>query len=153
VQYNRLENVIAVHQAVAEPSCRVATIEDSDEYLSNRSGTAEGISVPAATIDAIYQRLALSKVHFLKMNIEGAERFAIQGMAETLLHTDVLCISCHDFLAVAAGDDDLRTKSAVQQFLQRSGFKIVAREGSSLPPYVQDQVWAYSEEGMKKLAS
>jgi len=152
-QYNRLENVIAIHQAVAEPSCRVATIEDSDDYLGNRSGTAKGISVPATTIDAIYQQLGLGKVHFLKMNIEGAERFAIQGMAETLQHTEVLCVSCHDFLAEAVGDDCLRTKSVVTQFFQQSGFKIVSREDLGIPPYVRDQVWAYSEKGMKKMAS
>jgi len=153
VQYNRLENVIAIHQAVAEPSCRIATIEDSDEYLSNRSGAVEGISVPAATIDAIYQQLGLGKVDFLKMNIEGAERFAIQGIAETLKHTEVLCVSCHDFLAEACGDEGLRTKSVVQQFLQKSGFKVVAREGSDLPRYIRDQVWAYNEQGMEKMAS
>jgi len=148
VQYNRLENVVAIHQAVADPSCRVATIEDSDEYLSNRSGAAEGIPVPATTIDAIYQQLGLGKVHFLKMNIEGAERCAIQGMSQTLQHTEVLCVSCHDFLAEVSGDDSLRTKNAVEQFLQQSGFKIVAREDPGLPPYVRDQVWAYSEQGM-----
>ena len=151
VQYNRLENVVAIHQAVAEPACRVAIIEDSDDYLGNRSGAAKGISVPATTIDAIYQQLGLGKVHFLKMNIEGAERFAIQGMTQTLQHTEVLCISCHDFLAKAAGDDCLRTKSAVQKFLQQSGLKIVGREDPGLPPYVRDQVWAYSEQGMKKM--
>jgi len=136
VQYNRLENVIAIHQAIAEPACRLATIEDSDDYLGNRSGTAEGISVPATTIDAIYQQLGLGKVHFLKMNIEGAERYAIQGMTGTLQHTQVLCVSCHDFLAEAAGDDCLRTKSAVREFLQQSGAKIAAMEDPGLPPYV-----------------
>jgi len=151
VQYNRLENVVAIHRAVAEPSCCAATIEDSDDYLGNRSGTTDGISVPATTIDSIYQQLGLGKVHFLKMNIEGAERFAIQGMATTLQHTEVLCVSCHDFLAESVGDDCLRTKRAVQQFLQQSGFTIVAREDRRLPPYVRDQVWAYSEHGMKRM--
>ena len=151
VQYNRLENVIAIHQAIAEPSCRIATIEDSDDYLRNRLGTAGKHFVPAVTIDAIYQQLGLGKVNFLKMNIEGAERFAIQGMAVTLQHTEVLCVSCHDFLAETDGDQCLRTKSAVQQFLRQSGFKIVTREDPGLPPYIRDQVWAYSEQAMKRM--
>ena len=150
VHYNRLENVVAVHRAVAEPSCSEATIEDSAEYLSNRSGNVAGISVPAATIDAIYQQVGLGRVNFLKMNIEGAERFAIQGMSETLRHTEVLCVSCHDFLAEAGGDGCLKTKSVVQLFLQRNGFKVVGREDHGFPPYVRDQVWAYSEREMKK---
>jgi len=153
VQYNRLENVLAIHQAVAEPSCETVTIENSDDYLGNRSGTAKGTSVPATTIDAIYQQLGLGKIHFLKINIEGAERFAIQGMTKTLRQTEVLCVSCHDFLAEAGGDDSLRTKSAVQQFLQQSGLKIVEREDPELRPYVRDQVWAYSELGMKEMGA
>src|SRR5271165_375380 len=99
VQYNRLENVIPVHVAATEPGWSSATIEDSDAYLANRSGAAAGISVPAATIDAVHQHLKLGRVHFLKMNIEGAERLAIRGMAATLRQTEVLCVSCHDFLA------------------------------------------------------
>lgn len=153
VQYNRLANVIAIHQAVTEPSCRMATIEDSREYLSNRVNAAAGISVPATTIDAIHQQLGLERVHFLKMNIEGAERLAIRGMARTLEQTEVLCVSCHDFLAEELGDDCLRTKSAVKQFLQRDGFTIVERFEPGLPPYLRDQVWAYNEQLMKRAAS
>jgi FkbM family methyltransferase len=153
VQYNRLENVVAIHQAVADPGCRTVTIEDSDDYLGNRSGVVAGLSVPAATLDAIYLQLGLSNVHFLKMNIEGAERVAIQGMAETLRNTEALCVSCHDFLARASGDDCLRTRDTVQRFLQEKGFKIVTREDPGLAPYVRDQVWAYREHGVKKMAN
>ncbi len=84
------------------------------------------------------------------MNIEGAERFAIRGMAETLKQTAVLCVSCHDFLAKEAGDDNLRTKNAVQQFLRQSGFNVVTRPEPGLPPYVRDQVWAYNEWAYKE---
>jgi len=153
VEYNRLDNVIAIHRAVSEPSQAVLTIEDSDEYLSNRSGTMEGIPVSAATLDAIWQQLGLGTIHFLKMNIEGAERYAIRGMAETLKRTEVLCVSCHDFLAEAGGDHCLKTKDTVQAFLQQSGFEVVARAGPSLPPYIRDQVWAYGRRVVRKTAS
>ena len=152
VEYNRLDNVIAIHRAVGEPSQRVVTIEDSDEYLSNRSGTMEGIPVPAATLDAICQQLGLGTIHFLKMNIEGAEGYAMRGMAETLKRTEVLCVSCHDFLAEAGGDDCLKTKSAVQAFLRESGFETIVRLDPSLPPYIRDQVWAYSRKVVRKAA-
>jgi len=153
VKYNRLENVIAIHRAVAEPSCCVAAIENSNDYLRNRSDASGGISVLATTIDSIYRELGVGWVHFLKMNIEGAERLAIQGMSETLKHTESLCISCHDFLAQTAGDDRLRTKSTVRQFLQQSGFRTVERGEPGLPTYVRDQVWAYRAEGRKEIAS
>ncbi len=66
VQYNALANVIAVHRAAAEPLRSTAIIEDSDEYLNNRSSVSKGISVPAATIDAMHQSLGLGRVHFLE---------------------------------------------------------------------------------------
>lgn len=151
VQYNQLENVIAIHCAVAGPCCQVVAIEDSAEYLSNRTGIAAGIPVPAATIDSIWRQLGLVRVAFLKMNIEGAERAALQGMTETLKHTEVLCISCHDFLAAASGDECLRTKNPVQQFLQEKGFQILGREGPELRVYLRDQVWAYSAAAMQRM--
>ena len=153
IQYNRLENVIALHQAATEPSCARVTIEDSEEYLGNRSNTSSGIFVPAATVDAIHQKLNLGRIDFLKMNIEGAEHLAIRGMAETLQQTAVLCVSCHDFLAESTGDQDLRTKATIQQSLRQSGFNVVARSEPGLPPYVRDQVWAYNEAILRSAAS
>jgi methyltransferase FkbM-like protein len=110
---------------------------------------AKGIPVPATTIDAIHRNLRLGQVQFLKMNIEGAERFAIRGMTETLSQTEVLCISCHDFLAAVTGDDALRTKNTVKQFFQDNGFHIVERLDLGLPPYVRDQVWGYNHQLLK----
>jgi len=144
ISYNRLSNVIALHVAATEPSCSTATIEDSAEYLGNRLHTARGLSVPATTIDAIRTNLGLGRIDFLKMNIEGAERFAIQGMRETVRQTSVLCISCHDFLAQSTGDEDLRTKALVQRFLEQNAFNVLPRSESLLPPYLRDQVWAYN---------
>jgi hypothetical protein len=67
-------------------------------------------------------------------------------MAETLRRTEVVCISCHDFLAQKAGDARLRTKAVVKDFLQRNGFKAVERVEPELPPYVRDQIWGYNRE-------
>ena len=144
ISYNRLSNVIALHVAATEPFCSNATIEDSEEYLGNRSHTVRGLSVPATTIDAICANLNLGRIDFLKMNIEGAERFAIQGMRETLRQTSVVCISCHDFLAHSARDEDLRTKALVQRFLEQNNFNVLARAQPLLPPYLRDQVWGYN---------
>ena len=153
VQYNRLQNVISFHVAATEPGCSTVSIEDSEEYLANRSDAAEGISVPATTIDRIHRQLNLGRVHFLKMNIEGGERLAIRGMTETLKETEILCVSCHDFLARTGEDEGLRTRSTVREFLQQSGLDVVERSEPGLPPYVRDQVWAYNEELMQKAAS
>jgi len=142
VRYNRLENVITVQQAVTEPSQAVATIEDSPDYLSNRLGSSNGIQVSATTIDAICRGLGLERVNFLKMNIEGAERLAIRGMADTLQRTETLCICCHDFLADEIGDESCRTKTVVREFLRQHGLTTVERSEPGAPSYISDQVWA-----------
>ena len=153
VHYNRLKNVIAIQCAVTEPARRIVTIGDGEEYLRNRTNTAAGIPAVGSTIDAIHQQLGLGRLNFLKMNIEGAERFAIHGMLATLRQTEVVCVSCHDFLAEATGDDSLRTKSAVQQFFRQNGLRVVERLEPGLAPYLSNQVWGYNEELMRKAAS
>jgi FkbM family methyltransferase len=143
VRYNRLANVITIQQAVTEPSQADATIDDSDHYLSNRLGSS-GIRVSATTVDAISRQLGLGRVNFLKMNIEGAERFAIRGMTETLQQTETLCVCCHDFLAKENGDESYRTKSVIRDFLQRNGLKVVERSEVGSPAYISDQIWAFN---------
>jgi FkbM family methyltransferase len=149
VQYNQLRNVIPVHVAAAETISSTALIENSAAYLRNRLNARQGISVPATTIDAIHRKLGLGRIQFLKMNIEGAERFAIRGMAETLSQTEVVCICCHDFLAAAGKDDGLRTKSVVKQFCQDHSFNIIERRDPEISPYMRDQVWGYNMQLMK----
>lgn len=146
VQYNRLSNVTALHRAVSEPGCDLVMIEDSSDYVKNQLKSGIGISVPATTLDSIGEELPLKRIDFLKMNIEGAERFAIRGMTETLKHTKVLCICCHDFLAEAYRDESLRTRQLVRDFLQREGFTVRERQQSDLPEYLRDQLWAYNPE-------
>lgn len=150
VRYNGLRNVTAIHAAVTEPKRRLVNIEDSPHYLRNRLNPVAGIPVPATTVDAIHQQLGLGRVQFLKMNIEGAEALAIRGMLETLKQTEVLCISCHDFLAQKGGGQHLRTKAIVKQFLQQNGLRVVERLQAELPPYLTDQVWAYNDRVIQK---
>ena len=144
VEYNRLANVIPVHMAITEPACAMTTIEDSDRYLRNRVGHASGIPVAGTTIDALVTRLSLERIDFLKMNIEGAERLAIRGMDETLRRTETICVCCHDFLAAASGDDRLRTKAIVNQYLSQAGRRVITQDQPDLPHYVRDQIWAYT---------
>ncbi len=144
VHYNRLENALAIHVAVTEPGHTDVTIENESDYLANRLNGAAGVSVPATTLDAVYKQLNLGRVNFLKMNIEGSERLAIRGMAQALKETEILCVSCHDFLGEESGDDELRTKGVVQTFLQQRGLSVVQRESPGLPEYLRDQLWAYN---------
>ncbi|MGA2857647.1 MAG: FkbM family methyltransferase [Candidatus Sulfotelmatobacter sp.] len=144
VQYNALTNVICVHRAIADIPDATAMIMDSGTYVGNRLSSVKGKPVQATTVDALHRELSLGRIHFLKMNIEGAERLAIRGMSEILKQTEVLCISCHDFLAMRNGDDSVRTKNEVRHFLEGRGIKICERAAGM--PCIRDQVWGLNEQ-------
>ncbi len=133
VQYNQLKNVIPIHAAVTEPGPTTVNIQEGKTYLANRLSTSGGLPVPALTIDEIRHRLDLARIHFLKMNIEGAERLAIRGMSQSLRHTEVLCISCHDFLAKSGAESACRTKNEVRQFLEQTASRSSA---AMIPRYL-----------------
>ena len=153
VDHNRLENVLLVHRAIVEPGRSTATIENSSNYLANRLRDSNGTAVPATTMDELVRELGLGRIRFLKMNIEGAERLAIQGMSQTLKQTEVVCIACHDFLADKTGDESYRTREIVRQYLKERRLRMVERHQSDLPAYVRHQIWAYSDTVIAKVAS
>ena len=104
--------------------------------------------MPGTTLDNIFGSLALSRVDYLKMNIEGAEGPALSGMRELVQHTRNVCISCHDFLADTGGPNELRTKANVVHFLKENGFAVSLRE-SDVRSNVRDFVYGVNQ----KLAS
>jgi FkbM family methyltransferase len=153
VEYNGLKNVTALHRAIVEPGRSITTIDDSSNYLANRVRESAGSAVRATTMDEVVRELGLRRINFLKMNIEGAERLAIQGMSQTLKQSEVLCIACHDFLADKVGDDFYRTRELVRQFLAGSGLRLAERLDPGLPVYVRYQVWGYNTALIAALAS
>jgi len=146
VQYNGLTNVTCVHRAIADRDDATAMIDESATYLGNRLSSVRGKPVRTTTVDALHRELGLGRIHFLKMNIEGAERLAIRGMSGILKQTEVFCISCHDFLAERSGDGSLRTKKEVRHFLEGNGIRIFERDGAT--PCIRDQVWGVNEKLM-----
>ena len=54
-----------------------------DSIVEKRS--AEGVDVPVTTIDKIVADLHLPRVDFIKMDIEGSEKPALAGAAQTLV--------------------------------------------------------------------
>jgi FkbM family methyltransferase len=146
---NRLENVTLVQAAVADHVTEVQ-LSDSPEHEGNSIiGTASGVRVACTTLDSLLQSLGLSRVDFLKMNIEGAERLALAGMREMAQKTKNICISCHDFLADGGGPNELRTKSDVVGFLKQNGFVVSLRESDGRCN-VRDFVYGRSEEERAK---
>jgi hypothetical protein len=118
-------------------------ISDLGSHLQNTilGGEGDGIEVSARRIDTIAAELEITRIDLLKMNIEGAERHAIQGMGAVLADTRHVCISCHDFLADGGGPEELRTKDVVQGFLVDQGFRVTTRDDAP-DPWTRDYVYA-----------
>jgi FkbM family methyltransferase len=112
----------------------VASIDEGDVHLANSVMTGSGtIQIPARSLDSIADELDLQEVALVKMNIEGAERLAIQGMARLIRRTRHVAISCHDFISDRDGSDTFRTFEEVRAFLEKAGFDIATRSEHPAP--------------------
>jgi FkbM family methyltransferase len=139
---NNLGNVTPLQVAISDADGTVA-ISNLDHHLRNTVLEADGdrIEVPARRIDTLAGELGIERIDLLKMNIEGAERQAIQGLGEVLANTRHVCISCHDFLADDGGPEELRTKGFVCDFLVERGFRVITRDDAP-DPWTRDYVYA-----------
>jgi FkbM family methyltransferase len=124
---NHMDNVLPVHAAVADKSGTmfVAESQNGEWRADTVNGDGNGVAVDSVTIDQLCGQYHIDGIAFMKMNIEGAERLALPGMIESLSRTDIVCISCHDFLADRGLGESYRTRTFVEDFLVSAGFEIV----------------------------
>jgi FkbM family methyltransferase len=144
IRLNRLPQVRPVQVAILAAPGEVA-LEDKPGHMENRivldSADASGQTrkVRGTTMDQLVRDERLERIDFLKMNIEGAERLAIQCMDETLERTRHVCIACHDFIWRANQEEWYRTKDLVSQYLTSRGFSVSSPERGAYEP-ILDQV-------------
>lgn len=127
-QLNQLDNVRCHHLAISDRSGEVMinTEQEADRYYRNKlvSEGRGGVAVPAVTLADFIGREQIEAVDLLAMNIEGAESAALRGMAPVVERVRNVAIGCHDFIADETGDDTMRTKSDVREFLLEHGFTV-----------------------------
>jgi FkbM family methyltransferase len=143
---NHLDNVSTFHLALMDKTCSVS-IDDRTDYKANTVSQPGNIlesshAVPACSFDELCAQQKIQHIDFLKMNIEGAERFAIRGMVHMIQHIPRLCIACHDF--IGEHNDFYRTKDLVVDFLKSNGFEVRFREHHP-DPWVRDHVYGIRE--------
>ena len=134
-ELNHLHNVATANFAVID-CARPVAIESQKGWQANRIVTIDAkdsLQVPALSLDELVARDGVRHIDFLKMNIEGAEALAIQGMEHTLRITKALCISCHDFRADNGEGEFFRTKHLVQDAVERAGFRIISCDADPRP--------------------
>jgi FkbM family methyltransferase len=143
-QWNNLVNATIVWRAVMAGEGKVFIEDRSDAgdlgntICPSPSERHRQLEVNGVTVDQLCAEHGITHIDFLKMNIEGAERLAIQGMCEMINRTRYVCICCHDF--IAGNKDFYRTKAAVVDFLRKHDFEVTLREDHS-DPWVRDIVY------------
>jgi FkbM family methyltransferase len=138
---NRLRNVTPLHLALMDKPGKVHLVE-SESWMENsvQYGAPSGIEVPADTLDAVCRQEDLSEIAFVKMNIEGAERQALVGMASTVPKIGQVCIACHDFRYEQGDGEEFRTRAFVERVLTKHGFTLTSRPDDPRE-YVRDHVF------------
>ncbi len=140
---NGLSNVVLVQTAVSDYT-GIGFMEcSSKSWEENRlAGNENGsIRVDVERLDGILDRLAVKKVNLLKMNIEGGEVAAIEGLGDWIRRTENCVIACHDFIADLGGGEEFRTRSKIEEYMLFNGFSVSGRKRAR-KVYLRDHVFA-----------
>ena len=141
ISSNNLKNVICLNLACASSNTTVEISRDQG-YLSNRIYSDKKFTDPhrvqAKTLNQIVEDHKISEVHFLKLNIEGAEFDALNGALSLIKSKTHFAVSCHDFKYLEGQGDFFKTYDKVSNFFERHNRDIYSIESSDreLPFYI-----------------
>jgi FkbM family methyltransferase len=151
VERNNLKNVIPCNLALSD-SVGTVEIEDSDNSLANSILPLDkkigAFHVNSTTLDVFIQQQGLTKIDFVKMNVEGAEQLIIKGMDQVMPIIKNLAISCHDFRYNNGESEFFKTKEIVTRFLGKHNF--VVKTQNTKINMVDDYVYAINPKYASK---
>jgi FkbM family methyltransferase len=132
--HNQLSNTLPAQIAVCESQRRVRISDLPDDELNTicehyAHAATDGFLVDATTLDALCADHQITAIDYLKINIEGAETMALEGMKSMLGRTRYVTVACHDFLAAENDHSTFRSKKTVVSILEHAGFEVATREG------------------------
>jgi FkbM family methyltransferase len=134
VRLSALNNVLPLALAIGDRD-GLTTIAEADNYLASSIMHSEGLGthVKLRSLDSLLDELGLEKVTLLKMNIEGAEGAAADGMSRLAKRVKHAVISCHDFISDRGGPPQFRTFDHVCRRLKELGFQLTMRPDDPRP--------------------
>ena len=127
---NQLSNVTLLDVALMDKPGTVRIVESASSWMESAIASddeSRGIPIRATTLNEVFWQQRLKDVALLKMNIEGAERYALLGMEQAVRNIRQICVACHDFRFDRGEGEQFRTRSFVEQFLIEHGFMVVSR--------------------------
>lgn len=146
LELNRLPQVSALHVAAAAEEGTVK-LEGYDESGDNwgisrvrdaSQASARAFSVPARPVDAVLEGLGVGRVSLVKMDIEGAEVFALAGMRQGLQahRYERLLLELHPSQLREHGTD----AAALARLMEQAGYRGWAVDHSA----EATRRWAYA---------
>lgn len=100
-------------------------------YVENGAGKYQVVNIPVTTLDAEAARLGLTRLDFIKMDVEGAEVAALRGARQTLtrFHPQII-VETH----LVNGQS---TATEVEQFLRDCGYRQFDRQNLAETPAIR----------------
>jgi FkbM family methyltransferase len=147
IERSGLDNVTALNCAVADRDGELfisagPTHLGPSHLMNTVLNGGSGTRVSARTLDSLADELALDHIDLLKMNIEGAEKMAVEGFDRLAPNVRHAAISCHDFVATHfGGAPHYVTKERVCAALEARGFAIRSRPDAA-DSWVRDYLYA-----------
>jgi FkbM family methyltransferase len=145
---NRLTNVTPLHLALADRPGTVRIVDSESSWVENAIGPGEGdsgVPVQAATLSDVCRQEGLEDIAFVKMNIEGAERYALPGAEQVIQKVRQICVACHDFRSELGHGEQFRTRAFVERFLTDHGFTLASRPDDPRN-FVRDHVFGLRQK-------
>lgn len=126
VTLNNLRNTKTELLAISDHNGTIFIEDDDDLFLQNTIATSKDeakkmTEVSCCTLDEFFIKNSISRVDFLRVNIEGAEQLLTQGMSACIGKIKHVSISCHDF---REGLEFYKTREKVLQFLKANNFSV-----------------------------
>ncbi|MEM3171086.1 MAG: FkbM family methyltransferase [Candidatus Hadarchaeales archaeon] len=128
VEANGLDNVIIVQKAVSNRRGKIRLYlspesPGSHTIIKREKGHFEIVEVD--TLDNILSEIGVTKVDFLKIDVEGAEKEVLEG-AEKTLNSPNIKVSVAAYHLLASGE---REFDLILSFFKSRNFKVRAEEG------------------------
>jgi FkbM family methyltransferase len=142
-EYNSLTNVTPLNIALVDRE-QAVFLEDNPQHIGNAvTPDATGpIRVRGRKLDDVCAEQGISQIALIRMNIEGAEQYAVRGMDKMIANTAHAAIACHDFKADRTRNEFFRTKKLITEFLADHDFRIVQLDFKER--WAKDHVYAYN---------
>lgn len=142
-EVNGLSNVTLIPAAVAAAPGEVLISSEGSHWTRRLAAGGAGHPVRALTLDGLVAEYGISRIDFLKMNIEGGERPALAGMNRSAPLVRHIAVSCHDFMAERGGDDSMRTRAFVHERLLQYGFEVRERREDDNRDWARSYLYAH----------